>query len=145
LINIRQAVLLGMRNAISEVILNINDSTKPINKYQLLIDGSDFSSSYQLYNTNNDTYEQVPYETIVSGDNKYLAIACSSILAKFERDNYIKELCIEYPILSEYYSIDTNMGYGTKKHMDGISKYGITNLHRLSYSPCNLYPITLLD
>ena len=70
------------------------------------------------------------------GDNKFTCIAAASILAKTERDKYILALCEENPELKERYSIDTNKGYGTKKHMDGIREYGITEWHRRSYGIC---------
>lgn len=135
LINIRQATILGMRNCISQMILDINQKQK--NNIHVLIDGCDFSSSYQTFNNTTGEYEQVPFDTVVSGDNKYISIACASILAKFARDSYIKELCKMNTTLSEYYSLDTNMGYGTKKHIDGIYKHGITSLHRKSFAPCS--------
>ena len=54
------------------------------------------------------------------GDNKYSFIAAASILAKDSHDTYIEELCEENPLLQERYGIKDNVGYGTKKHMDGI-------------------------
>lgn len=54
------------------------------------------------------------------------------------RDEYIQELCVENPTLVEYYNIDSNKGYGAKKHMEGIQKYGITKWHRKSFRPCRI-------
>jgi ribonuclease HII len=73
---------------------------------------------------------------IEGGDNKYTSIAAASILAKVERDKYIEELCVENPELIELYGIDSNKGYGSKKHMDGIKKYGITKWHRKTFGIC---------
>jgi ribonuclease HII len=78
----------------------------------------------------------ISHECIEKGDNKYISIASASILAKVEHDKYIKELCEKYPILSDYYDIDNNMGYGTSKHLDGIKKYGITKFHRKTFGSC---------
>ena len=50
-------------------------------------------------------------------------------------DNYIYELVKTHPEL-EKYDIQNNKGYGTKKHMDAIKKYGVTNWHRKSFAPC---------
>jgi ribonuclease HII len=77
--------------------------------------------------------------TIEGGDNKYASIAAASILAKVERDTYIEQLCEQNPELSEHYGIDSNKGYGAKKHMDGIKQYGITIWHRRSFAPCKNY------
>ena len=81
----------------------------------------------------------INYETIEGGDNKYTAIAAASILAKVERDRYIHELCLENPELIERYGIDSNKGYGSKVHMDGIKKYGITKWHRRTFGLCKNY------
>ena len=97
----------------------------------ILVDGSDF-----LIYTEKNTAEKVPYKCIVKGDNLFCSIACASILAKVTRDNYIKDLCDKYPLLDEYYDLRKNKGYGTKKHMEGIKKYGITKWHRQSFGVC---------
>ena len=79
------------------------------------------------------------YICIEGGDDKYSAIAAASILAKVARDAYISELCIEHPSLIDNYSIDSNKGYGAKKHMEGIQKHGITIWHRRTFKPCKNY------
>ena len=73
------------------------------------------------------------------GDNKYTAIAAASILAKVARDKYIEELCLDHPELSAHYCIDSNKGYGAKKHLDGIKEHGITIWHRRSFGICKNY------
>lgn len=138
-INIRQAVFQGMHQCINQTIntLQINPVTS---KTFLLVDGNDFKP-YTIFDNENDTLYTIPYETIEGGDNKYIAIAAASILAKCARDNYIHELCEMNPKLSERYSIHTNMGYGTKAHLDGILTHGITQWHRKSYARCNGSPV----
>jgi len=84
-------------------------------------------------------YGYTPYECIEKGDNYYLNIASASILAKVAHDEYIEELCRENPELIDKYDILNNMGYGTKKHMDGIAKHGITQFHRRTFGPCKGY------
>jgi|1048.fasta_scaffold04397_3 ribonuclease HII len=81
-------------------------------------------------------YGYTPYECVEKGDNYYLNIASASILAKVAHDEYIAELCGENPDLVDKYDISNNMGYGTKKHLDGISKFGITQFHRRTFGPC---------
>ena len=80
--------------------------------------------------------ENINFECIKGGDNKYSSIAAASIIAKVARDKYIKDLCVEYPYLIERYSLDSNKGYGSKKHIDGIKKYGITEWHRKTFGIC---------
>lgn len=133
-INIRQAVFQGMHECIKEIVekLQINPIT---NKTFLLVDGNDFKP-YSIFDNEKETLFTVPYETIEGGDNKYVAIAAASILAKCARDNYIYDLCEQYPTLSDHYSINSNMGYGTKAHLEGILNHGITQWHRISYARC---------
>ena len=83
--------------------------------------------------------DTMPFKTIEGGDNKYSAIAAASILAKVERDKYIGELCQENPDLIDKYCIDSNKGYGAKKHIDGIKEHGITIWHRRSFGPCKKF------
>jgi ribonuclease HII len=131
-INIRQAVLQGMRECARQNIANIQ---KDVNSFLLLVDGNDFSP-FLVYDETTDIMKTVPHETITGGDDLYVAIAAASILAKVARDAYIEELCQQYPFLSQYYGIDTNMGYGTKTHLEGIRNHGITKWHRKTYGCC---------
>jgi len=73
----------------------------------------------------------IPYNSLIKGDLYSYTISCASIVAKVERDNYMIELSKEYP----EYEWDKNKGYGTKKHLESLKKYGITKYHRLSYKP----------
>ena len=116
--------------------LSMHKSIKAIPNYQnslLLIDGVNFKS---LTYFDNDLIKQVNNICIEKGDGKYTAIAAASILAKVERDAYINELCEKNPFLVQYYDLKKNKGYGTKKHMEGILKYGISEMHRKSFGIC---------
>tara|TARA_A100001015_G_scaffold308672_1_gene406702 strand:- start:3099 stop:3752 length:654 start_codon:yes stop_codon:yes gene_type:complete len=124
-INIRQATLKSMHHSIK----NLN----PCSNTRLLIDGNDFKP-YMLYS--NKIYKQIPHHCIESGDNKYSAIAAASILAKVARDTYIEKLCEQHTYLIDQYQINNNKGYGTKAHIEGLKKYGVTPWHRLSYGIC---------
>ena len=127
-VNIRQAVLKCMHSSALNILKNLD-----ISNANIIVDGNDFKPLTNYYNN-----ELVPckHYCIKGGDNTYTSIAAASILAKYERDKYILELCEEYPILDEYYSLKSNKGYGTKKHLDGINTYGITKWHRKSYGIC---------
>lgn len=69
--------------------------------------------------------------SIVKGDGKVLSISLASIIAKQHRDGLMKELAKKYP----NYGFDSNVGYGTKQHIDAIYNVGITEHHRKSFSP----------
>ena len=139
-INILQATQMAMHNSIIEVqkIYNKKYNEKNDYKFTLLIDGNYFNPM-TTYNKKTNKFDTIPYITVEGGDNKYASIAAASILAKVYRDKYIYELCEQNPELSQYYSIDTNKGYGAKKHIDGIKQYGITIWHRRTFAPCKFY------
>ncbi len=84
----------------------------------LLIDGNRFTP-----------YRDLPFECVIKGDGKYLSIAAASILAKNYRDTLMEELSIVHP----GYGWDTNVGYPTEEHRDGIRQLGITPYHRRSF------------
>lgn len=110
-INILNAALLSMKRAYEE--LNLNKST-------ILVDGNtkpDINSSN--------------IRAIIDGDEKVFAISVASIIAKEYRDNIMRALDCEFP----KYGWKTNVGYGSKVHLDAIKKYGITKHHRKSFSP----------
>lgn len=141
-INILQATQSAMHKCIGEIIKKkglAQENTK------LIIDGNYFKS-YTIFNVDKKRIEQIDYTCVEGGDNKYSSIAAASILAKVARDQYIEELCVEHPDLIEKYSLDSNKGYGSKKHMDGIKEHGITVWHRRSFKPCTPFtPFTPLE
>lgn len=150
-INIRQAVLLAMHRCAKNVLTAVRrhrpllmadgpvppeEPISPEEKFfLLLVDGCDFTPHIE-WDEATESMREVPSVTVEGGDNTYMSIAAASILAKVARDEYIGELCAEHPYLVERYGLDTNMGYGTKKHMEGIRAFGITEWHRKSYGPC---------
>ena len=135
-INILQATQSAMHKGIKKIISKIAcNSDFNLNNIILLVDGNYFKP-YTTLNKNKTKLETLKYYMIEGGDNKYTSIAAASILAKVERDKYIEELCKENTELIEYYGIDTNKGYGSKKHMEGIKKYGITKWHRKTFGIC---------
>ena len=85
----------------------------------LLIDGNRFKP-----------YSDVRYECIIKGDGRYLSIAAASILAKTYRDDLMVRLATQFPV----YSWETNVGYPTEAHRDGIRQWGISHFHRRSFT-----------
>ena len=109
-INILQATFLAMHRAIEGLKL------KP---GYLLIDGNRFK-----------VYKEVPHQTIVEGDGKYLHIAAASVLAKTYRDDLMKKLHAEF----DHYGWNKNKGYGTEIHRKAIETVGITCYHRKTFT-----------
>lgn len=141
-INILQATQSSMHKSILETRKQIINKMKECNNndysIHLLIDGNYFNP-INILNKKTNKIENIPYDTIEGGDNKYSCIAAASILAKVYRDKYIEDLCKENPYLSENYGIDSNKGYGAKKHIDGIKKNGITIWHRRTFGICKSF------
>jgi ribonuclease HII len=108
-INILNASFLAMNRAI--------DQLKRIPEL-LLIDGN-------RYKAHTDT----PYECIIKGDCKYYSIAAASVLAKTYRDDFMRKMSLKFPD----YGWDTNVGYPTNKHRDGIRAHGATPQHRMTF------------
>ncbi|MFZ3151908.1 MAG: ribonuclease HII [Anaerolineaceae bacterium] len=66
---------------------------------------------------------------LVKGDQRSLSIACASILAKTERDAFMREQEERYP----GYGFAGNKGYGTKVHRQAIQALGACAIHRKSF------------
>jgi len=132
-INILQATQSAMHKGIKNVLGQLSHVN--LDNILLLVDGNYFKP-YTTINKTKTKMETIKHQMIEGGDNKYTSIAAASILAKVERDKYIEELCVLNPELIEHYGIDSNKGYGSKKHMDGIKQYGITKWHRKTFGIC---------
>lgn len=74
----------------------------------------------------------IPQQTLVKGDQRSLAIAAASIIAKVWRDRLIVRMAKRFP----NYDLAHNKGYGTAKHRQGLKQHGLTPYHRRSFSPC---------
>lgn len=110
-INILEATKEAMKIAIKECLKNTNIE-------HILIDAVKLDIS-------------IPSTSIIKGDSKSFSIACASIVAKVYRDNLLKEEALKYPS----YDFEKHKGYGTKKHIEAINKYGVLDNHRRSFKP----------
>ena len=108
--NILKATLEGMRRALAETC-----QKHPF--HFILVDGDQFHG-----------FDGKPFQTVVGGDNTYVSIAAASILAKTERDNYMRGL-----EGGNIYGWGSNKGYGTKQHITAIKEAGATEHHRDSF------------
>jgi len=128
-INILKATLTGMHDVIRSL---------KIKPEKILVDGDKF------YIYRDDDGELIEHECVIKGDDTYMSIAAASIIAKVEHDRYILKLVEEYPYL-EKYDIHNNMGYGSKKHLLGITEYGLTKFHRKTFGICKSYDVNTID
>ena len=109
-LNILHASLLSMKRAINQLIIK-PDIT--------LIDGNFAPAGIKNY------------RTIINGDAKVKAISAASIIAKVYRDRLMIKLSKKF----SNYAWDRNFGYGTKAHLKGLKKFGITAHHRKGFKP----------
>ena len=109
-INILQAALLAMTRAVENLSLKPDFA---------IIDGN---KAPKLF---------CPCKTIIGGDAKSISIAAASIVAKVKRDEIMAEIAKEF----KEYGFVKHAGYGTKMHIDAITKYGITPHHRKTFAP----------
>ncbi len=110
-INILQASFLAMKKAINAL------EQKP--KY-VLVDGK-----FKIPNLS------IPQKAIIRGDGSVFLIACASIIAKVARDHIMYAMHKKYP----QYEFAQHKGYGTKKHISNLTKFGYCNIHRKSFAP----------
>lgn len=114
-INILNASIIGMQRALDQL---------HIRPEHIIVDGNKWKPYIPA-----DGVLEIPAQTVVKGDGKYLSIAAASVLAKTYRDEYMLRLHEQYP----QYHWDTNMGYPTKAHYEAIRQFGITPYHRKSF------------
>ena len=70
-------------------------------------------------------------KTIINGDEKIKVISAASIIAKVYRDRFMIKLSEKY----SNYAWERNFGYGTKAHLEGLKKFGVTSHHRKGFKP----------
>jgi ribonuclease HII len=109
-LNILHAALLSMKRAIDKL------SIKP---ELVLIDGNFAPKGLKNF------------KTIINGDEKIKSISAASIVAKVFRDQLMIKLSEKF----HNYAWERNFGYGTKAHMEGLKKFGITSHHRKGFRP----------
>jgi ribonuclease HII len=69
---------------------------------------------------------------MIKADDLVPAVSAASILAKVARDTYMAN---DAHILHPDYEFGLHVGYGTKRHLELLHKFGVTPLHRKSYKP----------
>ena len=111
-LNILQATLLAMRRAVMGLA---------VHPELCLVDGNQLIPELDF-----------SQETLIKGEDKSVAIAAASILAKVWRDRLMTDSATIYP----QYHLSQNKGYGTATHLLAIDRYGITPEHRRSFRPC---------
>lgn len=105
------AIRMAMRKALCLIEHDVNE-------VEVLLDGGLRAPSHYLHQ-----------ETIIKGDEKELAIALASIVAKVSRDKKMIAHAKKFP----NHGFERHKGYGTRAHYEAIKKHGITLHHRKSF------------
>lgn len=113
--------------------LNILQATKQAMKQALL--SLKPAADYVLIDAVTLSNLPMPFQSINKGDERSISIAAASILAKVTRDKWMRKIHQEYPM----YEFASNMGYGTKQHLNALEEYGISPYHRKSFAPVKKY------
>ena len=125
-----EALSFSVKEVYEEEIDQINILNASIKAMHLAIDELSIIPKYIIVDGNRfKPFKDIPYETIIKGDGKYLSIAAASVLAKTYRDEYMNKIHEEFPM----YHWNKNKGYPTKAHREAIKKYGISKYHRKSF------------
>ncbi len=90
-----------------------------------------FKPSFLLIDGRDNFALDIRYKSIIDGDKKVKSIAAASILAKVWRDEYMHLASDIYP----QYHFEKHKGYGTKLHLEMLKKYGVCEIHRMSFKP----------
>ena len=133
--NILSSVITCMHNCVTGIVTKMKSDSNFGTNGLLLVDGNYFKP-YIKYDDATEQFVSIQHQTVEKGDGTYSSIAAASILAKDAHDTFISNLCAKYPELCEQYSLDKNVGYGTKAHIDGIKAHGVTQWHRKSFNIC---------
>jgi ribonuclease HII len=127
---IRDALAWAVAEVSNEEIDQINILNASFKAMHLALDKLSVQPQFLLIDGNRFTpYRDLKFECVIKGDGKYLSIAAASVLAKNYRDELMEKLSVLHP----GYGWDTNVGYPTEQHRDGIRELGITSYHRRSF------------
>jgi len=129
------AIAYAVGNVNNEEIDQINILKASFKAMHLAIDRLKIKPGFLLIDGNRFIpYGNIPHHCIIKGDGKYAHIAAASILAKTYRDDYMRQIDLEFP----EYQWKKNKGYGTLIHRKAIEQFGICKYHRKSF---NILPL----
>src|SRR3990167_8083732 len=116
--NISRSANVAASRAAEGVALDVR---KKLKSFKILLDGGLYLGSAM--------HRDIKASTLIRGDERIVTIKLASIVAKVTRDRYMRKLHRRYP----EYGFETHKGYGTKRHFRALKKYGIAEVHRLTY------------
>ena len=128
----KEAVSVGIGMASPERIDEINILNASFLAMKRAMAAADIAADMVLVDGNRTPKDfGCAVRAVVKGDAKSYSIAAASILAKVYRDRLMEQMATQYP----GYGFEKNAGYGTKAHIEGLKRFGVTPEHRRSYAP----------
>ncbi|MDP3948600.1 MAG: ribonuclease HII [bacterium] len=138
-INISQAANRAASSASERVIKSLQHShiLKNVRMFKIFLDGGLYLKSKEKQLTlrrgfpqqSSGQAERMIVKTIIRADEKITAVKVASIIAKVQRDKYMKKLSKKHP----RYGFEIHKGYGTRRHISAIKRYGPSDTHRLTF------------
>ncbi|MDP1834271.1 MAG: ribonuclease HII [Candidatus Moranbacteria bacterium] len=119
-INILEASFLAMKKAVTDLKTKFRQELPNFDNNIILVDGNKKIPNLSLFQ-----------QTVIGGDRIVKSIAAASIIAKVTRDRLMLEVDAKYP----EYGFAKHKGYGTKRHMEMLEKYGPCEIHRQTFEP----------
>lgn len=130
-----KSVCFNIAFATAEEIDDVNILNATFLAMKRAVQGLKESPDFALVDGNRLPSLDIPCAAIVKGDSLSESIACASILAKVERDRFMKRESEKYP----QYFFEKHKGYGTKIHVEALKKYGPCPIHRKTFLKKILY------
>lgn len=124
-----KSVCFNIAFATAEEIDDVNILNATFLAMKRAVQGLKESPDFALVDGNRLPSLDIPCAAIVKGDSLSESIACASILAKVERDRFMKRESEKYP----QYFFEKHKGYGTKIHIEALKKYGPCPIHRKTF------------
>lgn len=124
-----KSVCFNVAFATAEEIDDVNILNATFLAMKRAVQGLKESPDFALVDGNRLPSLDIPCAAIVKGDSLSESIACASILAKVERDRFMKRESEKYP----QYFFEKHKGYGTKIHVEALKKYGPCPIHRKTF------------
>lgn len=124
-----KSVCFNIAFATAEEIDDVNILNATFLAMKRAVQGLKESPDFALVDGNRLPSLDIPCAAIIKGDSLSESIACASILAKVERDRFMKRESEKYP----QYFFEKHKGYGTKIHIEALKKYGPCPIHRKTF------------
>lgn len=118
----RHGIVTMLGQAARRGLLDLHRAGVPVDEALILLDGSHDWLSPVLRGS-------LTVRTMVGADRACASVAAASVRAKVARDSLMREAHDAHP----HYAWASNKGYGAKAHYEGITKHGLTSLHRRSW------------